>query len=131
MASVLVDTSVWVDYLRHGRSPSSQELDLLLEEDRAVLCGVVELELLQGVRPHDKPALAELLSALPFIETEREDFQAAGEILGHLRTRGIQIPATDGLIAATCLRQKMVLLTGDRHFDHIQNLQKHSPKNHD
>ncbi len=128
MASVLVDTSVWVDYLRQGRSPSSLELDLLLEEGRAVLCGVVELELLQGVHPHDKPALAELLSALPYVETEREDFRTAGEILGHLRARGIQIPATDGLIAAACLRQKLALLTGDRHFDQIQHLPKHGPQ---
>jgi predicted nucleic acid-binding protein len=131
MASVFVDTSVWVDYLRQGQSPASQELDLLLEEGRAVLCGMVELELLQGARPHDKTSLEELLSALPYVEISREDFQDAGEILGGLRAKGIQIPATDGLIAAVCIRQNLPLLTGDKHFDHIQSLKKHKPANHD
>ena len=124
MSSVLVDTSVWVDFFRQGESPASQELDHLLEEQRAVLCGVVELELLQGVRPHDKAGLTELLSGLPFVETERDDFQEAGELLGSLRSKGLQIPATDGLIAAVCLRQNLSLLTLDKHFNHISHLKK-------
>jgi predicted nucleic acid-binding protein len=131
MASILVDTSVWVDYLRQGQSQASQELDLLLEESRAVLCGVVELELFQGVRAHNKASLEELLSALPYAETIREDFQEAGEILGGLRSKGIQIPATDGLIAAVCVRQNLSILTADRHFDHIPHLKKHKPMGHD
>lgn len=131
MASVLVDTSVWVDYLRQGQSLASMELDLLLEEGRAVLCGMVELELLQGVRPHDKNSLEELLSALPYAETGREDFQEAGDILGSLRAKGIQIPATDGLIAAVCIRQNLTILTGDKHFDHVPNLKKHKPSSHE
>jgi len=113
-----------VDFFRKGESPASQELDHLLEEQRAVLCGVVELELLQGVRPYDKAGLTELLSGLPFVETERDDFQEAGELLGSLRSKGLQIPATDGLIAAVCLRQNLSLLTLDKHFNHINHLKK-------
>ncbi len=125
MASVLVDTSVWVDYLRRGLSPASEELDLLLEEGRAVLCGMVALELLQGVHPYEKTSLEELLSALPYAETFREDFQDAGELLRGLRAKGVQIPATDGLIAAVCIREGLSLLTLDGHFDHFHHLKKH------
>ena len=125
MANVLVDTSVWVDYLRRGLSPASEELDLLLEENRAVLCGTVELELLQGVRAQEKTSLEELLSALPYAETTREDFQDAGELLRTLRTKGVQIPATNGLIAAVCIRQDLSLLTLDGHFNHVHALKKH------
>ncbi len=125
MASVLVDTSVWVDYLRQGQTPASQELDFLLEENRVLLCGVVELELLQGVRPPERSTLTQLLEALSYVETEREDFQAAGELSQALRSRGIQVPSTDALIAAICLRRDFPLLTADRHFEHFHPLKRH------
>jgi predicted nucleic acid-binding protein len=124
MPNVLVDTSVWVDFFRHGESPASRELDHLLEEGQAVLCGIVELELLQGLRASDKPFLTELISGLPYIETIREDFQKSGEILGALRAKGFQIPATDGLIATLCLRHDLSLLTLDRHFNNFHGLKK-------
>jgi predicted nucleic acid-binding protein len=113
-----------VDFFRHGETPASLELDHLLEEGQVLLCGIVELELLQGARPSDKAALTELLSGLPYLETSREDFQKAGELLGSLRAKGFQIPATDGLIAALCLRNNLSLLTLDRHFNHFSGIKK-------
>jgi predicted nucleic acid-binding protein len=124
MASVLADTSVWVDYFRKGESPASLLLDLLLKEKKVVLCGVVELELLQGMRPAEKEPLSELLTALPCIETERSDFKRAGELLRDLRAKGVQIPATDGIIAALCGRHGFSLLTLDKHFEHFPDIKK-------
>ncbi len=127
MANVLVDTSVWVEYFRGGQSPAADSLDELLEEKQAVLCGPVELELLQGAKPGEKGMLWELFSALPYVETERADFQKAGELLNSLRANGIQIPATDGLIASLCSRHHFPLLTLDKHFDSIQQVKKLKP----
>lgn len=124
MPNVLVDTSVWIDFFRHGESAASLQLDNLLEERQVVLCGIVELELLQGARAADKSTLTELLSGLPYLEASREDFQKAGELLGTLRSKGFQIPATDGLIAALCLRHNLSILTLDRHFNHFHGLKK-------
>ncbi len=124
MASVLVDTSVWVDYFRKGESPAALLLDLLIKEKMAVLCGIVELELLQGVRPSEKEPLQELLTALPYVETERTDFQKAGDLLRELKAKGVQIPATDGMIAALCVRHRLSLLTLDKHFDHFPDVKK-------
>jgi hypothetical protein len=124
MASVLVDTSVWVDYFRGGQSEAVAILDNLLEEKKVALCGTVEMELLQGVRPGEKDRLMDLLTALNYIETERADFQMAGEMLAALRAKGIQIPTTDGLIASLCVRHQLSLLTLDKHFDHLQHVRK-------
>jgi predicted nucleic acid-binding protein len=124
MANVLVDTSVWVDFFRGVESPSAASLDRLLEEKQVVLCGTVELELLQGAKQAEKAILQELLTALPYVETERVDFQMAGELLSGLRSKGIQIPATDGLIASLCARHHFTLLTLDKHFDHCHNVKK-------
>ncbi len=124
MASVLADTSVWIDYFRRGDSPAARTLDSLLEEKKVVLCGVVELELLQCARPAESEMLRELMTALPFIETERADFQRAGELLRELRDKGVQIPATDGVIAALCGRHGLALFTLDKHFEHIPGIKK-------
>jgi len=124
MANVLVDTSVWVDFFRKGESSAAGSLDRLLEEKQVVLCGTVELELLQGAKPGERPMLQDLLAALAYVETERADFQTAGELLNGLRAKGFQVPATDGLIAALCLRHRFTILTLDKHFDHFHNLKK-------
>jgi predicted nucleic acid-binding protein len=124
MANVLVDTSAWVDFFRGTNSPAAASLDRLLEERQVVLCGTVELELLQGAKPGEKAMLEDLLTALPYVETEREDFQKAGELLNGLRVKGFQIPASDGLIAALCSRHELSLLTLDKHFNHFHHIKK-------
>ena len=117
---VLADTGVWIAFFRPQKSEVQRRLADVLEqlilEDRVVLCGVVELELLQGVREEERPSLEASLSALEFIPTTRADFQRAGELLGTLRRRGITIPTTDGLITAQCLHRDLTLLENDKHF---------------
>jgi predicted nucleic acid-binding protein len=122
MADVLVDTSAWVDFFRKGSGPIAAAVDVLLDQDRVVLCGVVEMELLQGAGAKDAPRLTVLLSALRFADASREDFRAAGESLATLRRRGVIVPATDALIAALCLRNRLALLTTDSHFEHFPEI---------
>lgn len=48
---VLVDTSVWIDFLRGTSSKQADALETLLA-DRAdiCICGVITTEILQGIR---------------------------------------------------------------------------------
>lgn len=124
MADVLVDSSAWIEYFRQTEGPVGDTVLRLLGEDRIVLCGMVELELLQGIRPKERRMLVELLQALTYVETERRDFVAAGERLAQLRRQGITIPASDGLIAILCIRHQLRLLAVDRHFDHVPELSR-------
>ena len=45
---VLVDTTVWIDWLRTLETAAAAELDRLLEEGEAALAPVILQELLQG-----------------------------------------------------------------------------------
>ena len=127
MVDVLVDTSAWVDFFRQGSGPIAATVDSLLDADRVVLCGVVELELLHGSRDKDASRLRKLLEALRFADTTRDDFRAAGDRLAALRRRGVNVPATDALIAALCVRARLLLLTTDRHFHHFPDVKRLAP----
>ena len=127
MSEVLIDTSAWIAALRGTDSLIQEAVDRLLENDRALFCGVVEMELLSGIRLKEKGRLLPLFEALPFMEVDREDWRAAGTLLNELRSKGKTIPATDALIATLCLRHNLLLLTVDRHFDVVPKLKRIKP----
>ena len=126
---VLADTNVWIAYFRGERAPvqarpAAEALDALIVADRVVLCGVVEMELYAGLRAGEQEELEAQFAALPFVETVREDFRRAGQVLGALRGRGVTIPSPDALIAALCLRHGLTLLENDGHFGHVEGLER-------
>ena len=126
---VLADTNVWIAYFRGERAtaqerPVAEVLDQLIVADRVVLCGVVEMELYQGLRDNERDTLEAQFTALEYIETTREDFRRAGEVLGSLRRQGITVPSPDALIATLCLRHDLTLLENDAHFERIEGLKR-------
>jgi predicted nucleic acid-binding protein len=124
MSKVLIDSSVWINYFRAGKSIVAEDLNILLDEDRATLCGMVELEILQGLRGKEHNLVQDLFKALDYIETNREDFILAGKMLNQLRQKGITIPSSDCLIAAQCMRIDCALFTLDNDFKHIPSLKR-------
>jgi hypothetical protein len=122
MNNVLIDSSVWIHYFRQSDSTIGRQVDLLLDEDRVALCGMVELEILQGIRGKERNKIQGLFGALHFIDTERHDFIFAGLMLNQLRTKGIIIPSSDCLVAAQCIHHRLPLYTLDNDFKHIHSL---------
>ncbi len=43
MNNFLIDSSVWIEYFRAGKEDVFDHVDTLLDQDRIVLCGIVEL----------------------------------------------------------------------------------------
>lgn len=128
-AKVLADTNVWIAYFRGERAtaqqrPVAEVLDRLIMADQVVLCGVVEMELYQGLREEERSTLEAQFTALAYVDTTREDFRRAGQVLGDLRRQGVTIPSPDALIAALCLRHELTLLENDAHFGHIEGLER-------
>ncbi len=128
MADVLVDTSVWIDFFRNEQTRTGDLLDDLLEQDRVVLCGIVEMEIIQGLRDSDRSSVQSVLALLPFVETSRDDFIEAGRQWRALRRRGTTIPPTDSIIAAVARRHDLSLFALDVHFDAIPNLKRLRPQ---
>lgn len=124
MADVLVDTSVWIDFFRSEHGHTGDVLDALLSEDRVLLCGVVEMEIFQGLRKNEIKDVQSVFEVIPYIETTREDFIASGRLWQALRKKGQTIPSTDCLIGALCMRHNLSLFSLDAHFDRMVELER-------
>ena len=125
---VLVDTSAWIEFFRRGgQEDVANCVAGLLASDAAATCGMIELELLQGLFAHEAGRVRGLLQALHYIDLERADYLEAGDRLRALRTQGTTVPASDGLIATAAMRRELGLLSTDRHFLHFPGLKRVSP----
>jgi tRNA(fMet)-specific endonuclease VapC len=120
---VLIDTSAWIEFLRSKNSGSASIIEAVqrhLELDQARLCGVVQAELLQGIKtPKELDRLQLLFETVPVLETHDVDWLAAGHLARQLRARGKTVPLTDALIAAVAMRSKAHVLTLDHHFKEL------------
>ena len=57
--SVLVDTSIWIDYFRAGNN--SEKLDFLIDENLIVINDLILAELVPSLRVHNQRKIVKLL----------------------------------------------------------------------
>jgi len=123
---VIVDTSIWIEFFRNPLSPEKKEVDVLLDDDRAVLVGIVLAELLQGTRSQKEFELIKsALTALPFYEVSTQGWIKTGATASQLRKQGITIPLSDCLIAALAIENGCRVYSLDPHFEKIDDLRRH------
>ena len=119
-AVVLVDTTVWIDWLRGVDSAAVARLRVLLEDGRAALAPVVLQELLQGAaNPAALRTLQRRFSALPMLmPADTLALHAdAGALYARCRWAGVTpLSGHDCLIAALAIERRAPLLHDDRDF---------------
>ncbi len=122
---VIVDTTVWVDYLRGVGNPETDWLDAELDRQRLGVTDLIVCEVLQGVRDEATAADVErqLLKLHVFgaggIELARE----AARNYRTLCSRGHTVRKTiDCVIATFCIREQHSLLHRDRDFDPFEEI---------
>jgi len=119
--SLLVDTSVWSLAFRRDGQPGMPEVVALRAAlqgaEQVLTTGLVLQEVLQGFAgPKNREQLVERLSALAFLQPDKQDHMAAAEIRNVCRRRGIQIGTVDALLVQLCQRYALTLLTTDKDF---------------
>jgi predicted nucleic acid-binding protein len=122
---VIVDTTVWIDYLQGAQNAETNWLDTELNRQRLGLTNIILCEVLQGVR--DDVIAKQVETSL----TKCQVFDMGGVALAReaarnyrtLRSHGHTVRKTiDCLIATFCLRNQHSLLHRDRDFEPLEKL---------
>lgn len=122
---VIVDTTVWVDYLNGISTPEVEWFDRESERQRLGLLDLTVCEVLQGVSTD--AAAAQVLRTLRRFEIFETGgialAEAAAQNCRSLRARGRTVRKTiDCLVAAFCLEHSHALLHHDRDFDPFEDV---------
>lgn len=123
---ILVDTSVWIDYLNGVKNRQTDTLDAGIVEGSVGMGDLIFLEILQGIRDDRQYRLTrQTLLTLGRMEMFGEGMpDKCADNYRVLRKKGITIrKTTDVIIATFCIERSMPLLFLDRDFipfvDHL------------
>ena len=122
---IIVDTTVWIDYLSGRDNSETDYLDRELSRQRLGLTDLILCETLQGL-PDERSftrVLQELRKFELFETGGKEMAILAARNFRRLRQHGRTVRKTiDCLIATFCLQHGHSLLHRDRDFDHFEQV---------
>uniref|UniRef100_A0A7V5CSM2 Ribonuclease VapC n=1 Tax=Acidobacterium capsulatum TaxID=33075 RepID=A0A7V5CSM2_9BACT len=122
---IIVDTSVWIDYLGGAANPHTEWLDRNLDAVRLGLTDLILCEILQGIRSEAVfERVRHQMSVFEIHSMAGEELavQAASNYR-YLRARGRTVRTTiDCLIATFCVHHGHSLLHKDRDFAAFEKL---------
>lgn len=117
---LLFDTCAWIDFLRYPEGILGDFLAAAIKDDRALLCGVVMTELLQGAKGKKENKQLDLLfSGIESLPCNEAVWYEAGQVLQALKRKGITLPLTDAVIAVIAKQHQVEVVTLDKHFSHL------------
>ncbi|MDH4226251.1 MAG: PIN domain nuclease [Deltaproteobacteria bacterium] len=120
---ILVDASVWIDFLNGANSRERRILHRLIEEENDIsLAEIIVVEVLQGIKDDDSfKKVKDYLLEFPIWKPSGiETYLKAAEIYRICRKNGKTVRKTvDCVIAAICLENDLTLLHKDSDFERI------------
>ena len=120
---ILVDTSVWIDYLRDTSTAPVTRLRGLIGQEELLVGDLILCEVLQGVGSSAQARRIEAaLREFELVSLSDPDLAvAAAENYRLLRGRGITVRTTvDLLIGTFCIERGHSLLHADRDFEPME-----------
>ncbi|MBI4842919.1 MAG: PIN domain-containing protein [Nitrospirae bacterium] len=117
---VLVDTSVWIDYFRHGKS--LERLDFIIDENLAATNDLILAELIPPLKIRKQKSIIELLKNVNKLQLcikwdEIIDYQAQCLKKG---INGVCIP--DLIIAQNAKQNDCEIYSADKHFKLLKSI---------
>jgi predicted nucleic acid-binding protein len=125
---LLVDTSVWIDFLNGRSTPAVAYFRERLDAaEPFALTNLIYLEVLQGVRSPDVAKKTAAYLARQFFLAPRRGlrtFDATAALYRRCRAAGVSVSSTiDCLIAQTALEYGVTLLHSDRDYERIAGVE--------
>jgi hypothetical protein len=125
---LIVDTSVWIDFINGIPNRHTDFLTDAIESDKSIfLHSIILMEILQGFRSDkDHADVKDILLSYNFVmEDPVRDAVGASDLYRSLKKKGATIrKSLDCLIAYAAIRNGLPLLHKDRDFDIIAKFTK-------
>jgi predicted nucleic acid-binding protein len=119
---ILVDSSVYIKLMRRRQDPATVLFEHY-DSVNLVTCGMVQIEVLRGVRDlHARKRLEGFMSVMQYVPTDERLWREATHLAWRIDRAGEAIQATDALIAASALRKGASVLTLDSDFKRVPGL---------
>jgi hypothetical protein len=120
---ILIDSSVWIDFLSDRPGQAGRELRRLIEGGAPVaLTGVVVTEILQGLK-RDVQRIEYYLSLFDLLEASGfETYRNAAALFRLARSKGVSLTTTDALIATVAVESGATVFSLDRDFVRMAQL---------
>lgn len=121
----LVDTSIWIDYLRNKQNKGVDYFMQIMEHKIPFgITGLIYQEILQGAATSkDYNQLVEYLSTQEFFHAKNNilSYQAAAHIYFNCRKKGLTVRSSiDCFIAQIAIENNLILLHNDNDYKIIQ-----------
>ncbi len=115
----LVDTSVWIEFLRPSGSPGIQtQLKPLIQSGDIALTEWIILELMTGLRSNEQSAaLLGQFAPVHRLSLPESGWPKAWDLAARLRKKGVTISAADCLIATVAAVHTATLIHCDSDFE--------------
>jgi len=120
---VVVDTTVWIDYVHGLETPHTNALDYELLHNQVIIGDLLITEFLQGFRnDRDFEAAKKIIDSLIYCDMLGYDIALKSAMnFRFLRKNGITIRKTADIIIGTfCIEHEIPLLHNDRDFDPME-----------
>jgi hypothetical protein len=128
---ILIDTSVWIEYLRNRSSSLGNKLDEILSRKEVYVPKIVVAELIQGAKSEREVSIIkDFLEAFNIIDQEENTWFKAGELSFDLKKKDKIVNLTDCYIAVIAQEHRCQIFTLDEHFKNIQKSLNISLINH-
>lgn len=121
--TVLVDTPVIVDHLRHDERAVALLAELFRRHDRVWAATPTRTEILAGIRARERQPMTALFDILAWVEIDIAVADAAGALAQRYRSSHSGIDTTDYLVAAAARSVGADLVTLNvKHFPMFEGL---------
>jgi predicted nucleic acid-binding protein len=119
---ILVDTSVWVDFLQGLQTSEADRLSTAITKKEYICtCGMVLTELFQGIK--EEKAVKKVRQAFTpvlYLPMSRRAFERAADLSRRTRKNGKTVRSTvDCMIASCAIEHRVPLLHRDKDFEII------------
>ena len=120
---VLVDTSIWIEYLGNPSEDLASQMDEYLSEEIVFMPMVVLAELIQGAKSErELSAIEELFRTIQLLDQQKDTWRHAGVLSYQLKRKEFTVSLTDCYIAQIALENGCEIFTRDAHFQLIANV---------